>query len=743
MEMFSQQIEQGQAALQLQEYDRAIQSFQAAIELDPQQPFAYWYLGIAFLLNGQEEEGQFTWLAVLSEVEDNSEIVLDELLLLLDNQANLCEQQGAIQNAWLLRRHGYELCPTTLENLLRLIQLSLTPDQSKAIDFEELEGWLNASQEQLQALPPNTVDAELLLSTLQSLLAYAPEIPQLPSWIVAVAPQVANPLLLMACILPKAVNWAYGFRQPKVAASLIQAYLTINPQNLEMLGHLASFYQDATEYDRGIQIAQERLALSTTLPDVIYSSHLLLRGLLSAGGYWDTACATMEQHREWLSSIKPDLVLGLHSAHTLRLMTASYYLPYFSDTAENRRLQNQVVQACQDNIQHYSQAAVQRYQQRHRQKQASHASPAKLRIGYISHCLVKHSVGWLARWLIQHHDRDRLTLYGYLMHHRPQDALQDWYINQFEKTYFLDRDFADDTTAMAEQIYQDEIDILIDLDSITLDVTCEILAMKPAPIQVSWLGWDAIGMSAIDYFIVDPYVLPEQAQSYYTEKLWRLPETYIAVDGFEVGVPTLRRSDLALPEDAVVYLTAQRGYKRHRETAKLQMQVIHAVPNSYLLIKGFADNQSIQQFFYEIADEVGVPRDRLRFLSGTPSEAVHRANLRIADVVLDTYPYNGATTTLETLWMEVPIVTWVGKQFAARNSYTMMMNAGITEGIAWSAEEYVEWGIKLGTDLDLRKQVVWKLHQSKQFSPLWNGKQFAQEIEKALISMWKQFTSQT
>ena len=105
--------------------------------------------------------------------------------------------------------------------------------------------------------------------------------------------------------------------------------------------------------------------------------------------------------------------------------------------------------------------------------------------------------------------------------------------------------------------------------------------------------------------------------------------------------------------------------------------------------------------------------------------------------MLDTYPYNGATTTLETLWMETPLVTRVGEQFAARNSYTFMINAGITEGIAWSDEEYIEWGIKLGTDENLRKEVSWKLKQSKKTSPLWNGKQFTREMEKAYQQMWE------
>ncbi|MGF1536862.1 MAG: O-linked N-acetylglucosamine transferase, SPINDLY family protein, partial [Elainellaceae cyanobacterium] len=137
----------------------------------------------------------------------------------------------------------------------------------------------------------------------------------------------------------------------------------------------------------------------------------------------------------------------------------------------------------------------------------------------------------------------------------------------------------------------------------------------------------------------------------------------------------------------------------------------------------------------------GVASDRLRFLTRVREEATHRANLGLADVVLDTYPYNGATTTLETLWVGVPLVTRVGETFSSRNSYTMMRNAGITEGIAWSDEEYVDWGVRLGKDPALRQQVTWKLWRSRQTAPLWNGRQFAREMEQAYREMWARYVS--
>jgi predicted O-linked N-acetylglucosamine transferase (SPINDLY family) len=260
---------------------------------------------------------------------------------------------------------------------------------------------------------------------------------------------------------------------------------------------------------------------------------------------------------------------------------------------------------------------------------------------------------------------------------------------------------------------------------------------KPAPVQVTWLGSDASGIPTIDYFIADPYVLSEDAQNYYHEKIWRLPHTYLGIEGFEVGVPTLRREDLDIAKEAVIFLNVQSAQKRHPNTIRWQMRILKAVPNSYLLIKGLGDKSITQEFFEQLAHEEGVESERLRFLGMTSTELEHRANLSIADVILDTYPYNGATTTLETLWMEIPLVTKVGEQFAARNSYTFMVNAGITEGIAWTDEEYVGWGIKLGTDEALRKEVRWKLRQSKKTSPLWNGKQFTREMEKAYQQMWE------
>jgi predicted O-linked N-acetylglucosamine transferase (SPINDLY family) len=618
-----------------------------------------------------------------------------------------------------------------LQNLFERLQLA-----AQQGNLSETDGLDRSIVDAIQQLPQQSLTVGQISPVVTALLTIAPTA-QVLAVIAALGEVAIEPWRLMPIVIPKAMQLVYAEGQVVTAIQLVEQYLQWDPDNTEALGQLSLFYQMLQQFDRGIAIAEKRLALTERLPDKAFSNHLLLRGLLGAGGYWQRAEAVFQRQEELLLEVGRSQA-EIYPVDASRLLSCNYYLAYFRDDFKRQRqIQNAILERCQQTFQVQFQEAFAKYQAAHRSRDRAQRP---LRIGYLSHCMSSHSVGWLARWLVQHHDRSQVQLYGYFLHPKQQDSLQDWYWQQFDqaKAWAV----GESAIAIAEQIFQDEIDILIDLDSITLDKTCEILALKPAPVQVTWLGWDASGLGTIDYFIADPYVMTEDAQAYYREKIWRLPETYIAVDGFEVGVPTLSRESLGIPADAIVYLSAQRGYKRHAETVKLQMQIIQQVPNSYFLIKGFADQGAIQSFFAKIAQEVGVDVERLRFLPDEASEAVHRANLAIADIVLDTFPYNGATTTLEALWMERPLVTLVGAQFAARNSYTMLMNAGISEGISWTAAEYVNWGVRLGSDAQLRQDIAWKLHESKRSAPLWNGAAFAQQMEMAYQAMSDRFYEQ-
>jgi len=714
-------------------YMQAASLYEQAIEAEPDVKAHYWYLGLMLLLQGQEVEAQTTWFMAMVDGEPAQvELWNAELVQILQTEIERKEIADKDTITWRIRQQIKEIFPADINNLLHLVRLAIKLDKYTEEDLTEL-GVIKI----LQLEPQAEVDFCLLMQVLKSVFTYAPFDELSLKLVEACLPNIqGNNHDFLSILLPLAVEIGYSQSQPGIAARLCELYLKLDAENTECLSQLAGLYQNAAEYDKGIETAKLFYSLVHELPDKIFANRQILRGLMSAGGHWKEAYSVSDRQKDLFLQLIEENPTQLEQIKVLRLFNANYFAPYFEDEPrKHRQIQNHIGQISQINNRMYAGQQLERYFQKNLERKKQDVSIRSLKIGYLSHCLRSHSVGWLARWLFQHHDRDKFQINGYFVNTNPVfDSLHEWYLSQVDKAYKSNNIYE-----VAEQIYQDEIDILIDLDSITLDTTCEVLALKPAPIQVTWLGWDASGIPAIDYFIADPYVLPESAQEYYSEKIWRLPQTYIAVDGFEVSVPTLRRDQLDIPNDAVVYLCAQRGFKRHPNIARLQLKILKEVPNSYLLIKGTADEESNKSFFHQLADEENMDRNCLRFLPDVHLEAVHRANLGIADVVLDTYPYNGATTTLETLWMCIPLVTRVGEQFAARNSYTMMMNAGITEGIAWNDEEYVEWGVRLGKDAALRQQISWRLRQSRQTAPLWNAKQFTCEMEKAYQQMWAKY----
>ena len=714
-------------------YSKAVEVYEQLIEAAPDIKSHYWYLGLVLLLQGQETEAQTTWLLAMADGEpEQVDLWTAELMQVLETEATRREELSDRTVAWVIRQHIREICPTDINNLLHLIDRAV---KQETLTDEELAS--NGAIELLQEKQPLKLQPELLLEVLQSVLNYAPSYESSLEFAEACLPYVYHLPEVVEVWLRSTTEIAYSTAMPAIAARLIEIYLTIEPNNPEMLRLLSAFHDFAGNYSQAIAAAKQCYSLLQTLPEQVYGNHLILRSLMSAGVYWEEAVSVFNRQELLLQSMIEQNITSLNQPATLRTISSTFFLPYFrDDPRSNRYIQNQIGTIFQANVENYAKDIVERYRQKLSQKQRKKSSGSRLKIGYLSFCLKRHSVGWLARWLFKYHDTSRFEVHGYFVNAKKiQDPLQDWYINQVEKPYRS----GFGSLEIAEQIHEDEIDILIDLDSITLDTSCEVMALKPAPIQVTWLGLDASGIPNVDYFIADPYVLPESAPDYYTEKIWRLPQTYIAVDGFEVNVPTLRRDKLDIPTDAVVYLSIQRGFKQHPDTARLQMKILKQLPNSYLLIKGVAEEEAQKEFFGKIAEAEGVSSDRLRFLPEVHAEEVHRANMGIADIVLDTYPYNGATTTLETLWMGIPMVTRVGKQFASRNSYTMMMNAGVTEGIAWTDEEYVEWGIRLGKDAALRQQIAWKLKQSRQISPLWNGREFARQMETAYEEMWLKY----
>ncbi len=715
-------------------YQEAAVLYEQGIEISPEIVSNYWHLGLAQLLQGREEEAQITWMMpMLAASDEQVEELTAELLTVLNSEANNQAANSAWDRAWLLRQHFKEINPHNFNNLLHLLLLSIKTEK-----LTEDELFLEAIASCEAGAEAEAIDESLLKELLQEAFQLNP----LPFAVLRLAEvsaaRLPKPEVVMEILLAEGRKFS-GWHQYQLGTDLARLCLRLAPNNLDALFLLMICCRELGPEGNweSFQVAEQYFEQSQDLSGKVAATHQMLCALMKVGGEFERGKEVYGRYKSLLLSfVAGDQEMDL--GFIPRLMTMGSFCFYFEDTpSQNRLLRNQIGNICQTSLQSDLKEQVKQYQQSQKSRGKISLSASKtLKIGYLSNFLRQHSVGWLVRWLLKYHNDSEFEVHLYSSW-PSSDSLQQDLIQQYQERF---HQLNPSAVEIANQINADEIDLLVDLDSLTALNTCEVMALKPAPVQVTWLGFDATGLPGVDYFMADPYVLPDQAQEYYQEKIWRLPHTYIAVDGFENSVPTLRREHLDIPQEAIIYFSSQSGYKRHPDNVRLQMKILSSVPNSYFLVKGLrTEKESMAGFFNRLAEEEGVSSERLRFLPAVDNEAIHRANLTIADVVLDTYPYNGATTTLETLWMGIPIVTRVGEQFAARNSYSMMMNAGIREGIAWTEEEYIEWGVRLGKDEELRQTIQWKLRQSRHGSPLWNGEKFARQMENAYQQMWMRY----
>jgi predicted O-linked N-acetylglucosamine transferase (SPINDLY family) len=714
--------------------NKSIQSsefYEAAILSDETIVSNYWYLGVSYLLAGREAEAQAAWMVPISTASETElDIYTQDLLAVLEQEAKNRAEIIDLESAWILRQHLWTISPDSIDNILQLILLS---NSLKRLTLALLIEW--RVDELLDRVTSDEISDELLNDIIGSLLVDPAIFGELILEIIDKCLQLTAKFRgsVVTNLAGKALELFFQKKAELFAIELAEMCQKILPNDLNVIQILAGFYSGIGLHSKAIDQSERYYLIADNNFQRLFSSYLIQKSYLT-GGNWEKYLDRIEKHRQLVDDFivtneGDNLSYERQKSH---LIVTSFFSLYTNDNPQlDRRLQNQISAIYQRNLDPLT--IEPEFDRLSLEKKTG-----ILRIGYLASTLRAHSVGWLSRWLFHYHDRTSFQIFNYCLNQNSEDTFNHkWFRDKTDVSYYFNQ-----YQEAVAQIKADEIDILIDLDSLTFDLSCQVMAHKPAPVQATWLGLDASGIPAIDYFIVDPYVLPDNAQDYYQEKLWRLPSTYLAIDGFEVGIPNLSRIDLDIPMDAVIYFSSQGGYKRHPDNIRCQMRIIAAVPNSYLLIKGKSDPEMVRDLFGKIAKEEGANLEQLRFLPAVSDEYTHRANLSIADIVLDTFPYNGATTTLETLWMGIPMVTQVGQQFAARNSYTFMLNAGIEEGIAWNQAEYIEWGIKLGLDRNLRDKVAGKLRAGRATAPVWNAKQFTLDMEQAYREMWAKYQEQ-
>jgi len=363
----------------------------------------------------------------------------------------------------------------------------------------------------------------------------------------------------------------------------------------------------------------------------------------------------------------------------------------------------------------------------------------KLKIGFLAKGFKRDSVGWRCADIIRELSQLNTEIYLYTTEELKNDDLTNK-ISQASVKLKVPPKYPNgraDAKEIAAAISQDGIDILLELDSFKSPINAEIMYQKPAPVCLSGLGFEPPYISEENYFIGDQYTHPPDREKYYGEKLLRMPDCFVAVSGFQRLVrqrEALRRSYRISP-DQIVYLSIAPGRKFNRDLVKAQVAILQQVPNSVLVHKGNGDLEVFQAAYQKACEAVKISIHRVKILPQAATEEEHRVIYSWADVMLDSYPDNGCTNTLEALWFNVPVVTRTGEQFLSRMGYSFLKSLDQETGISRTWEEYVNWGVKLGKDASLRQEIVEKLVKSKQpetLAPLWDAKKFAKDLLETL-----------
>jgi predicted O-linked N-acetylglucosamine transferase (SPINDLY family) len=359
----------------------------------------------------------------------------------------------------------------------------------------------------------------------------------------------------------------------------------------------------------------------------------------------------------------------------------------------------------------------------------------RLRIAYVSSDFHAHAVTYLISELIERHDRTRFEIIGVSFGPDDGSAMRARVVRAFDQ--FIDVRGRNDRE-IAALIKDMEIDIAIDLKGFTENAKTSVFALRPAPIQVNYLGYPGtMGAEFIDYIIADQWVIPTSQQKEYCERVVYLPDCNQANDSRkEIASRMWTRKEAGLPESGFVFCCFNHSYKVTPLIFNVWMRLLQAVEGSVLwLVEG---NAAVPGNLRREAEAHSVDPQRLIFAPRVAPEE-HLSRHRLADLFLDTLPYNAHTTGSDALRVGLPLLTCLGTTFASRVAASLLHAIGLPELVTRSLAEYEALALKLARNPDLLAAIKDKLARNRETFPLFDTVRFTRHIEAAYTSMWDRY----
>lgn len=520
----------------------------------------------------------------------------------------------------------------------------------------------------------------------------------------------------------------------------LEAYdraLTIRPDDAQALYNRGTALKELDRPDEALQCYDRALALKPDFPDALFNRGAVLAGLRR----FDAAIASYERaldiepcHRlafsglldaalhvcDWARTTKIEGRFAAHIVERQSFVEPFALLGISDDPALH-------LQCARNYVRDTIKVPPQPWSGEIRRRRG------RIRVAYLSADFHRHATAYLAAALFELHNRSQFEVIGVSFGPDDGSAMRARLVRAFDRFHDVrsmsDRD-------VVELLKSLEIDILVDLKGYTAGCRPGILARRPAPIQVSYLGYPGtMGAEFIDYVIADPIVLPFDQQPFYSEKIVHLPECYQVNDPHRtIAERTPTRQEVGLPDEGFVFCCFNNNYKITAPVFSVWMRLLAAVESSVLWLMG--DNGSAANNLRKEAAARGIDPARLAFAGKRPA-AEHLARYRLADLFLDTLPYNAHTTASDALWAGLPVLTCRGTAFAGRVAASLLNAIDLPELATDSLEEYEALALRLAAGPPLLRRLRAKLAENRLSHPLFNADRFRVHIESAYVTMWE------
>jgi predicted O-linked N-acetylglucosamine transferase (SPINDLY family) len=664
--------------------------YRKVLEASPQHANALHYLGVIYHQNKQHDLAIKTIAEALSIEPNNSDF--------LSNQALALKAAGFLDEAIKTLQHALSLAPDDLEIVYNL--------GNAYAEYHQYEGAATSYRRILQDYPQ---DEDLKQALCHALQALGNEYQQTGQYAKA---ESAYQEAIRIISNDAALYYNLGNAQRELGkpADAAQAYLKAiqqSPKDDDAYNNLGNVQRELGDLAAAIASYQKALDINPKL----YHAKVHLVHQKQHICDWNGLDNEVIEIRDWVKNV-PEAQISPFAFLSMPQTTAQEQKHCANHWIKNR----------------YSSAFKEGKALAFKHQTEQQSLHKKLRIGYLSADFRLHPLASLITELIELHDRSAFEIYAYSYGVYDQSAERKRLEAAFD--HFVDIRVLS-TADAARKINQDEIDILVDLTGFTQTSRTQIVALRPAPINVSWLGFpgtmgDLEGEPLFDYILSDGFITPPTEASAYSEKLALLPHTYQPNDTKRPIGKTKTRIEYGLPEHGFVFCCFNQTFKILPEVFDCWMRLLNQVPNSVLWL--LECNQWAKANLIREAEARSINKERLIFAPRVQM-AEHMARQACADLFLDTQPYNAHTTTSDALWMGLPVLTCAGNTFASRVAGSLLKAANLDELITYSLNDYENKALTLATNPDDLTRIKALLLAHREGLPLFDTPKFVKDLE--------------